>query len=257
MTTGIAGQLSLYDLLDQPARPDPADAPPPPVPLSGSTEPDAPAPASGATAADDPASVSGSTEPDAPAPDGPGTDGSAATSGLAASVDDVETIGAHPVDGPPPLDVEVTRSKRRRKTAQARLVGSVLEIRIPAGCSQAEERSFVDHFRSKFERSQAAAMIDLARRAGELAARHDLPEPTTIRWVSNQQRQWGSCTPSDRSIRLSDRLAGFPGWVVDYVIVHELAHLVEADHGPAFWKLVNRYPKAERARGYLMAKDGI
>ena len=257
MTTGIAGQLSLYDLLDQPARSDPADPPPLPMPVSGSDEPDGPAPVSGSTMADGPAPVSGAPVPDGRAPDGPGTDRSAAAGRSAASVDDVDTSGDHPVDGPPALDVEVTRSKRRRKTAQARLVGSVLEIRIPAGCSQDEERSFVDHFRSKFERSQAAAMIDLARRAGELAARHELPEPTTIRWVSNQQRQWGSCTPSDRSIRLSDRLAGFPGWVVDYVIVHELAHLVEADHGPAFWKLVNRYPKSERARGYLMAKDGI
>ncbi|MGI8913207.1 MAG: M48 metallopeptidase family protein, partial [Chloroflexota bacterium] len=54
-------------------------------------------------------------------------------------------------------------------------------------------------------------------------------------------------------IRLSDRLAQVPDWVRDYVIVHELAHLLRADHSPAFWRLVQRYKLAERARGYLMA----
>lgn len=162
-----------------------------------------------------------------------------------------------PPVGLPPLEVRVTRSTRRRKTAQAQLVESVLEVRIPATCTVAEERHFVDHFRERFERSRAAAVVDLERRADRLADRHHLPRPQSIRWVGNQRQQWGSCTPDDGTIRLSDRLAGFPQWVIDYVIVHELAHLVEADHGPAFWALVNRYPRAERARGYLLAKDGV
>ena len=49
---------------------------------------------------------------------------------------------------------------------------------------------------------------------------------------------------------------GLPAFVVEYVLVHELAHLVQASHGPEFWALVNRYPKTERARGYLMALGG-
>ena len=44
-----------------------------------------------------------------------------------------------------------------------------------------------------------------------------------------------------------------PAWVRDYVVMHELAHLLVAGHGPRFWELVNRYPLTERARGYLMA----
>ena len=169
-----------------------------------------------------------------------------------------------PIDEPesgspelPPLEVRVTRSARRRKTAQAQLVDSILEVRIPAASTKAEERRFVEHFRDRFERSRAAAVVDLERRAQRLADRHGLPRPRSIRWVGNQRQQWGSCTPDDATIRLSDRMARFPGWVIDYVIVHELAHLVEADHGPAFWELVNRYPRTERARGYLLAKDGV
>ena len=63
--------------------------------------------------------------------------------------------------------------------------------------------------------------------------------------------------PSDntknKTIRISDRLLKMPDFVHDYVVVHELAHLEVPKHGPEFWKRVNRYPKTERARGYLMA----
>jgi predicted metal-dependent hydrolase len=52
-------------------------------------------------------------------------------------------------------------------------------------------------------------------------------------------------------IRLSHRLRPMPVWVLDYVLVHELAHLVEPTHSTAFWRLVARYPDAERAKGFL------
>lgn len=162
-----------------------------------------------------------------------------------------------PVESVPPDsgDVRVIRSARRRKTAEARMVGSVLEVRIPGRSTAAEERELVEHFRSRFRRSQASEAIDLERRAAELAERYDLPAPRSIRWVANQRQRWGSCTPADATIRLSDRMAQFPPWVIDYVIVHELAHLVETNHSRAFWELVNRFPRTERARGYLMAKE--
>jgi len=72
-----------------------------------------------------------------------------------------------------------------------------------------------------------------------------------VRWVDNQQRRWGSCTPEDGTIRLSRRLANAPDYVVDYVLLHELAHLIEPGHGPAFAALMAGYPKLERAEGYL------
>ena len=154
------------------------------------------------------------------------------------------------------MEVSVIRSPRRRKTAQARLVGGVLEIRIPGSSSAAEEARLVQTFRERFERAQRAEGVDLAARAARLAARFDLPRPREITWSSAQQHRWGSCSPTTGRIRISDRMAGLPPWVVDHVIVHELAHLVESNHGPAFKALVARNPLAERAEGYLLAVEG-
>jgi predicted metal-dependent hydrolase len=81
-----------------------------------------------------------------------------------------------------------------------------------------------------------------------------LRTPQSIRWVDNQDRRWGSCTPAQGSVRISSHLAREPGWVLDYVIVHELAHLHVSAHNRRFWALVARYPLAERARGFLMAR---
>jgi predicted metal-dependent hydrolase len=152
------------------------------------------------------------------------------------------------------MQVEVVRSAKRRKTVQARLVDGVLRVHIPAAMSAVEERRWVQEMAARMERRTAAAEIDLAARAGALAAQYGLDRPSSIRWVDNQESRWGSCTPADRTIRISSRLSREPGWVVDYVIVHELAHLSVAGHGPRFWRLVERYPLAERARGFLMAR---
>jgi predicted metal-dependent hydrolase len=152
------------------------------------------------------------------------------------------------------VEVEVVRSKRRRKTIQAYEVGGVLRVAIPASCSAEEEAHWVGVMVKRFERKRSTATVDLVARAGELAKRYGLPAPASIRWVDNQSTLWGSCTMVDGAIRISSRLAAMPRWVLDYVVVHELAHLVVPGHGPRFNELVDRYPKAERARGYLIAK---
>ena len=152
------------------------------------------------------------------------------------------------------MDVEVVRSSRRRKTVQAWEVGGVLRVAIPARMSRAEEQHWVSEMVRRFERRRSSEHIDLRVRVAALARRYELPHPVSVEWSDRQRSLWGSCTPALRSIRLSSRLAREPGWVLDYVIVHELAHLSEATHGEEFWALVNRYPRTERARGWLMAK---
>jgi predicted metal-dependent hydrolase len=156
--------------------------------------------------------------------------------------------------GAEPLPVEVVRSARRRKTVQASVVEGRIRLLIPARMSAAEERHWVQVMRARLEKQLRPPAVDLTARAATLASRYRLPEPASIRWVDNQEHRWGSCTPADRTIRISSRMEGYPLWVLDAVIVHELAHLVEANHSPAFHDLANRYPRQERATGFLIAK---
>ena len=155
------------------------------------------------------------------------------------------------------MEVEVIRSRRRRKTVQAQRVGNVLRVSVPAHLSAAEEERWVNEMLRRAERRQFATSPDLEARARRLATKFGLAEPAEIRWVHNQVSRWGSCTPEQGTIRISSKLAGEPGWVLDYVIVHELAHLHVGGHGRAFWRLVNRYPLAERARGFLIARGTV
>jgi predicted metal-dependent hydrolase len=168
---------------------------------------------------------------------------------------DFTAAGAGPaVDAPAALDVEVIRSPRRRKTVEASVVDGRIRLLVPARMSAKEERHWVEVMRRRLEKQLRPPAVDLPARAAELARRYDLPRPTSIRWVDNQHQRWGSCTPADGTIRISSRLDGFPGWVVDAVIVHELAHLAVPNHSPAFHALADRYPRMERAAGFLLAK---
>jgi predicted metal-dependent hydrolase len=152
--------------------------------------------------------------------------------------------------------VEVRRSKRRRRTVAAYREDGKVVVLVPARFTRAEEQRWVSTMLARLERSERRRRPSdeaLSERAAALNGQYldGRATPASVRWVDNQLSRWGSCTPADRTIRLSTRLQGMPPWVVDYVLVHELAHLVEAGHGTAFWSLVDRYPKAERARGFL------
>jgi predicted metal-dependent hydrolase len=158
-------------------------------------------------------------------------------------------------------EVEVRRSARRRRTVSAYRDGERTVVLIPARMSKAEEAHWVATMLARLARSDARSAARrgagddaLRRRALALSRRHldGRATPASVRWVTNQRSRWGSCTPAERTIRLSHALREMPEWVVDYVLVHELAHLLVADHSAAFWDLVGRYPMAERARGYLL-----
>jgi predicted metal-dependent hydrolase len=152
--------------------------------------------------------------------------------------------------------VEVRRSHRRTRTVSAYRKDGKVVVMIPARFTRAEESEWVDTMLGRLARSeQRGRRTDeqLMRRARELARDYlqDKVTPTSVRWVSNMTTRWGSCTTGEGTIRLSDRLQPMPTWVIDYVLLHELAHLIEPNHDARFWGWVDRFPKAERAKGYL------
>lgn len=153
----------------------------------------------------------------------------------------------------PELPVEIIRSERRKRTLQASVIDGAIRVRVPAGLPRDEEERLVNDLVSKIKRKLEAGEVDLGSRAAKLARRYQLPEPDDISWSDRQNLRWGSCTYGDGTIRISSRLASVPDFVLDYVIVHELAHLEASGHGADFKALENRYKLAERARGYLMA----
>ncbi|MFJ4342213.1 M48 family metallopeptidase [Streptomyces sp. NPDC088915] len=165
------------------------------------------------------------------------------------------------VTSKPPRDtgtsaVEVRRSARRSRTVSAYREGDRTIVLIPARMSEAEERRWVGVMLDKLAAKESRSVLgdrELTERARRLSDQYfdGRARPGSVRWVTNQNTRWGSCTPSEGSIRLSHRLQGMPEYVVDYVLLHELAHLLVPGHGPRFWRLLEVYPRTERARGYL------
>ena len=187
-------------------------------------------------------------------------------------------VGSPPTEDPPPpgeppeppspvktaglegVEVRVVRSERRRRTVQARLEGDVLTVRVPAHLSSEEERDHVERLKRRLERRMLKREIDkdtyLDRRFDDFNRFYfgGRLEVRSIEFSTDQAVISGSCTPSRGTIRVSHRLLDMPRWVLDYVIMHEMAHLVHRDHSSEFWEKVGEYPLSERARGFLIAK---
>lgn len=127
---------------------------------------------------------------------------------------------------------------------------------IPARFTRAQEREWVHRMVTRLEdseRRRRPSDEELAARSAELSARYleGRARPSSVNWSGNQGRRWGSCTPGDGTIRISTRVRGMPRWVIDYVLLHELVHLLHVGHGPEFWAVLEGYPRTARARGFL------
>jgi Protein of unknown function DUF45 len=164
----------------------------------------------------------------------------------------------HPPGWP---DIEVRVSARRRKTSEARWVGGRIIVSLPAHLSrEAREKTIawlVDRLVAKHPLRTAIGDVELMTRAIALAERYRIgARPSSVRWVTNQSARWGSCSFHSAEIRLSHRLRSVPEWVLDAVLVHELAHLVHPNHSPAFHQLANGY-RRHREAGIFLAGYGL
>jgi predicted metal-dependent hydrolase len=157
--------------------------------------------------------------------------------------------------------VRIITSRRRRRTVAARLRSGVLELLVPASMSLAERAHWAEVMSRRLTRRadrRTPSDERLAARAAVLNRRHfDGKLTWTSIGFAEMRHQWGSCTFTSGAIRIARRAAELPDWVLDYLLVHELAHLVHSDHGAEFHALENRYPLAERAKGYLLALDSF
>jgi len=156
------------------------------------------------------------------------------------------------------MEIRIVRSRRRKKTIEARQIEGRLEILAPAFMTDEELRPHIKRLKTRILKRVVKSELNdgsLQKRAELLNKRYfgNMLRLDSIKWVTNQEKRFGSCTPGKRSIRISHMISAMPRFVIDYVIIHELAHLKEANHGRKFWDLVYLFPKAERARGYLMA----
>lgn len=163
--------------------------------------------------------------------------------------------------GSDPIRVEVSRDSRLRTRIHWQWNGDQVHIRAPRRIPQRQldqhVAEIVEQVKQKRARVRARADADLeaiARRVNRAYLGGEISWHS-IRWVGNMSQRLGSCTvsgPTRGDIRISDRLKGWPIWVLEYVVIHELVHLQHPNHSPDFWAMVHRYPQAERARGFVL-----
>ncbi|MBA3066024.1 M48 family metallopeptidase [bacterium] len=158
------------------------------------------------------------------------------------------------------MKIEIARSARRRRTVGARLAGDTMHVKAPAGMPENKLAEIIEGFQKRFERQKLRKALNREQTLNDIFERLNKKYFTgnlsvkSIKYVTNQRKKYGCCNFRTKTIRISHILAEMPEWVRDYVVVHEMAHLIEPNHSKAFWDIAHRYKLAERARGYLMAK---
>ncbi len=159
------------------------------------------------------------------------------------------------------MEIKIVRSLRRRRSVSARLIGDALLVRAPVLISQERLDKIVAAFQLKFTRQKLKTRLDqeknlwdLARSLNKQYFKNQL-KITSLEYATDQNSRLGCCNYLRGRIRISHKIGFLPAWVRKYVLLHEMAHLIQPNHSRAFWEIVYRYRLAERARGFLMAAN--
>lgn len=121
-----------------------------------------------------------------------------------------------------------------------------LIMTVPPDANQRARAKVMDAFyREQLHAAVPEAIARWAARLGVACERYYLQRMTT---------KWGSCNPRAQTIRLNTELAKKPRHLLEYVVAHELAHLIEAGHGPRFVAVLDEhFPTWREARAELNA----
>ena len=122
-----------------------------------------------------------------------------------------------------------------KKTHTASLKNGVLHLKLSKHDSAAHLQKAIKHLLSRVVGNDFKP--EIARRVNEFNNMHFNMPVKSLNFKYNQSN-WGSCS-NQGNLNLSTRLLFAPDDVVDYVIIHELAHLIELNHSDRFWKLVS------------------
>lgn len=136
-------------------------------------------------------------------------------------------------------------STKTRPQAAVALKGNVLLVQAQAS---EEVREMLEHW----YRSRAEEII--TRRVQHYALQLGWPMPKVL--IRNQKKRWGSCNAKGE-LRFNWRLVMLPLRVLDYVVVHEMAHLKVLNHSPRFWALVERIMPDYKARHQALYELGL
>ncbi len=134
-----------------------------------------------------------------------------------------------------------------RRRAEVALAGGWLAVRLPSGAAPEARPELARRALVAWYRRRAAER--LPERVAHWSDRLELAAPPVL--VREPRARWGSCDPRG-NVRLNWRILQAPARLVDYVVAHELVHLIHRRHGPEFWASLGRaMPDYEERRRAL------
>ncbi len=158
------------------------------------------------------------------------------------------------------LIINVEPDPRLRSSARWTLRQNVITLRVPRQMTRAQIEQLIQDIAPRIarqrQRAHRQADVNLTERANQINREYFDGELHwhTIRWVKNMNRRLGSCTTggtTDGDIRISERIRGWPDYVVNYILAHEICHRKYPNHSEEFWQYLDRYPYVEKALGFI------